>query len=382
MLTIRGNNRLLNRIEKKKFKELKGGRNMKLKKGFMLMTLLGAAMMAFAGCGSTSSSTMNQTTEGTISAESTTNEKDAVASASLSLPASVTFNEEGNAVVEHKYGTTVVPKDPQRVISIKMEDLLLALDIDFLAGRNFEGFYLEDEMNEKGIASLSVDEEANTVNYEEILSYQPDLIVIRDSFDQTVYDELNKIAPTIAFNLQDKVNSTLAIGAVFGIEDEAKARIEQYNEFLADANKKLQEAIGDETVAMLRILKNEIRLYPYSANEMSDFLYAEEGLGLQPDPIAVEYDTAENLAISMETLPDLKAENIILIAGYGSADQESVEAAKVRYDEIKADPLWKKVPAVQSGKVYEVDSRIWLNHGIICTEKKVQELVDLLTTNK
>lgn len=355
---------------------------MKLKKGFMLMTLLGAAMMVFAGCGSASSSTMEQTTEGTVSAESTTNEKDAVASASLALPASVTFNEEGNAVVEHKYGTTVVPKDPQRVISIKMEDLLLALDIDFLAGRNFEGFYLEDEMNEKGIASLSVDEEANTVNYEEILSYQPDLIIIRDSFDQTVYDELNKIAPTIAFNLQDKVNSTLAIGAVFGIEDEAKARIEQYNEFLADANKKLQEAIGDETVAMLRILKNEIRLYPYSANEMSDFLYAEEGLGLEPDPMAVEYDTAENLAISMETLPDLKAENIILIAGYGSADQESVEAAKVRYDEIKADPLWKKVPAVQSGKVYEVDSRIWLNHGIICTEKKVQELVDLLTTNK
>ena len=344
------------------------------------MSMLGAAMMALVGCGS-SDSTTTATSEGTKT-EATTSSQDTVASASIALPASVTFNEDGNAVVEHKYGTTVVPKDPQRVISIKMEDLLLALDIDFIAGRNFDGFYLEDEMNEKGIASISVDEEANTVNYEEILSYEPDLIIIRDAFDQTVYDELSKIAPTIAFNLQDKVNSTLAIGAVFGMEDEAKARIEQYNQFLADANEKLHEAIGDETVAMLRILKNEIRLYPYSANEMSEFLYAEDGLGLEPDPMAVEYDTTDNLAISMETLPDLQADNIILIAGYGSADQESVEAAKARYDEIKADPLWSKVPAVESGNVYEVDSRIWLNHGLICTEKKVQELVDLLTANK
>lgn len=352
---------------------------MKRKRSKLIVTILGALMMTLVGCGSSSSSTTNQSTQEVVTTEST---KDAVASASLSLPTNITFNEEGNAVVEHKYGTTVVPKNPQRVISIKMEDLLLALDIDLVAGRNFDGFYLEDEMKERGIATISVDEEANTVNYEEILSYQPDFIVIRDSFDQTVYDELSKIAPTVAFNLQDSVNSTLAIGAIFGIEDKAKERIEQHNELLEKANQTLQETIGDETVAMLRVMKNEIRLYPYSANEMSSFLYADSGLGLNPDPMAVEYDTAENLAISMEMLPDLKADNIILIAGYGSSDKETVEAAKARYEEIKADPLWKKVPAVQSGKVYEVDSRVWLNHGLICTEKKAEEVVNLLANQK
>lgn len=127
---------------------------------------------------------------------------------------------------------------------------------------------------------------------------------------------------------------------------------------------------------ILRILKKEIRLYPYSKNDMSSFLYQE--LGLTPDPMVVEYDNADNLAISMETLPDLSAQHIILIAGYGSQTAEAVEAAKQRYDEIKADPLWQMVPAVQSGSVYEVDSRVWLTHGLLATEEKIDEVLDFL----
>ena len=106
---------------------------------------------------------------------------------------------------------------------------------------------------------------------------------------------------------------------------------------------------------------------------MSSFLYHD--LGLTPDPMVEAYDTADNLAISMETLPDLKADRIILIAGYGTSSDENVAAAKARYDEIKADPLWQSVPAVQNGKIYEMDSRVWLTHGILANEMKFDELV-------
>lgn len=334
--------------------------------------------ITLSGCSTTK--TTNTAVSQTPAADTETT-PDATSSATIALPSNVKFDENGIATVTHKYGVTVVPENPQRILSIKVEDLLLALDVDMVAGSNFDGFYLQDMMNERGIPSISVNEETNAVNYEEILSYQPDLIIMRDSFDQTTYDELSKIAPTIAFNLQDKVNSTLAIGAVLGIEDKAKARIEAYNNFLAEAREKLQKKIGDESVAMVRILKKEIRVYPYSTNEMSDFLYSETGLSLTPDPIAVENDTADNLAISMEKLPELSAKHIILIAGYGSNTQENVEAAKARYDEIKSDPLWEKVPAVQDGNIFEVDSRIWLTHGLICTEMKVQGLLDLLDAN-
>jgi len=357
-----------------------------IKRNIGTWMLLLLVLPVVSGC-SASKTTVSQTgnvvqetSEPSLTAgeqETLNKETDAVSSASISLPASVTFDENGIATVEHSYGTTVVPENPQRIVSIKLEDLLLALDVDFVAGRSFDGFYLESEMKEKGIATIAVDESANTVNYEEVLSYKPDLILIRNSFDQTVYDELSKIAPTVAFDLKDSVSSTLAIGAILGMEDQAKERIRQYEDLLAKAGEELQSAVGGETIAMLRIMKNEIRIYPYSKSDMSSFIYQE--LGMSPDPLTVESDTADNLAISMEKLPELKADHIILIAGYGSISQEDIEAAKARYEEIKADPLWQNVPAVKSGNIYEVDSRKWLNHGLICTEMKAQELVDLLT---
>ena len=57
---------------------------------------------------------------------------------------------------------------------------------------------------------------------------------------------------------------------------------------------------------------------------------------------------------------------------------EAAEAAKQQYEEIKADPLWQAVPAVQSGNIYEVDSRTWLPHGIIATEMRIDQVLDYL----
>ena len=109
---------------------------------------------------------------------------------------------------------------------------------------------------------------------------------------------------------------------------------------------------------------------------MSSFLYLD--LGLVPGPMAVEYDRVDNLDISMEVLSDLTAQHISRIAGYGSQTAEAAEAAKQRYEEIKADPLWQAVPAVQSGNIYEVDSRTWLPHGIIATEMRIDQVLDYL----
>lgn len=285
-------------------------------------------------------------------------------------------NENGETVVSHKYGETIMPENPQRIVCIKMEDIALALGVENLvACRNFETFYLEDEVNALGVGTISVDEEANTINFEQVLSYEPDLIIIRDSFEQSIYDELSKIAPTIAFRLQAPQVAMLAMGRALGIEDRAKERLQQYYDKIASAKEALQDVAGEE-VAMLRILQKEIRLYPYSSSDMSSFLYLD--LGLTPDPMAVEYDNADSLAISMETLPDLTAKHIFLIAGYGSQTAEAVEAAKQRYEEIKADPLWQAVPAVQSGNIYEVDSRTWLTHGIIATEMRIDQVLDYL----
>ncbi|MDO4295763.1 MAG: ABC transporter substrate-binding protein [bacterium] len=328
---------------------------------------------------SAESSAESTTAESTVAESQTEAKSDAVSSASLQgrkeVDEMVYQNEAGQTVVSHKYGETVVPENPERVVCLKLEDLMLALGADMVACQNIKGYYLEEKINALGIGNIAVDEEANTVNLEQVLSYQPDLIVIRDSFDQSVYDELSAIAPTIAFHLQTPASSILALGKALGMEEEAEARLVEYGDKIAAAKEKLSAVAGEE-VAMLRIMQKEIRLYPYSSNDMSRFLYDE--LGLTPDPKAIEYDKAESLAISMESLPDLTAKHIFVVAGYGTASDENVAAARERFDSIKADPLWQNVPAVQTGNIYEVDSRVWLTHGILAVESKIDDVVKYL----
>lgn len=343
--------------------------------------VLGMAMLtlAFTGCASSTTSSKvesGQTAESTATSEIGADVTTSASKKTVQEVSEIVYkNEAGQTVVSHKYGETIVPENPERIVSIKLEDLMLALNVDMVAARNFEGFYLEDQLNELGIGTIAVDEESDTINLEQVLSYKPDLIVIRDSFDQAIYDELSKIAPTIAFDLKTPTTSLLALGEALGMADEATERLEAYGETIENAKEALKDM--DEEVAMLRIMKKEIRLYPYSKNDMSKFLY--EDLGLTAAPMVIEYDKADSLAISMELLPDLTAEHIFLVAGYGSNTAESVKESQERYEAIKADALWQSVPAVQKGNIYEVDSRVWLTHGIIATEMKIADVLEHLT---
>lgn len=348
--------------------------------------VVGMAMLtlAFTGCASSTTSsevkggqTAESTAKSEVGAEVATDATTSASERTVKEVSEIVYkNEAGQTVVSHKYGETIVPENPERIVSIKLEDLMLALGVDMVAARNFEGFYLEDQLNELGIGTIAVDEEADTINLEQVLSYKPDLIVIRDSFDQAIYDELSKIAPTIAFDLKTSTTSLLALGEALGMADEATERLAAYGEVIANAKEALQ-GVAEEEVAMLRIMKKEIRLYPYSTNDMSNFLYKD--LGLAADPMVIAYDETDSNAISMELLPDLTAEHIFVVAGYGSVGAEAVKEAQERYDSIKADALWQGVPAVQKGNIYEVDSRVWLTHGILATEMKIADVVEHLT---
>lgn len=287
----------------------------------------------------------------------------------------VTRNSDGLAVVSHKYGETTVPRNPERIVCLKLEDLMLALDIPMVAARDFDEFYLHDEIQALGIDTIAVDEVANTINLEQVLAAKPDLIVVRDSFEQSIYDELSKIAPVIAFHLQDAEISLLALGMALNQEGKAYERLRQYQSTLYAAREQLVPVHG-QPVALVRVLKKEIRLYSYSKSDFSSFLYAY--LDLTPDPMVVEYDEKDSPAISLEVLPDLTAEHIFLVPGYGSSVSENDQAAKAYYAQIKEDPLWQSVKAVQEGHVYEVDSRTWLTHGIIAVERRTASVLEHL----
>ena len=286
--------------------------------------------------------------------------------------------EDGKLVLTHKYGKTILPDHPQRIAVVGLEDTAVSLGIPLVAAHIAPSSYLYPQLSAMDIANIPINVDTKTVNLEAVQAVHPDLILLRDSYDKNAYNALAKIAPVVPLDLQKEEITELAAARAVGQPEKGEARLWEYYETVKKARMAIKGNIGDATVAFLRVMQKEIRLYPYSANATNRFMY--ELLNLRPDPMVVSMDKAKNnLAISMESLPDLQADYLVISAGYGTNSPGSREAAKKRYEELRQDPLWQTLPSVQENHVLDVNSVIWNAHGLIAKEMAIKDLVDWLT---
>ncbi|MBS4913362.1 MAG: ABC transporter substrate-binding protein [Veillonella sp.] len=280
--------------------------------------------------------------------------------------------ENGKTILKHKYGTTVLPDNPQRVVVIRLEDPMVALGAPMVGAYNTPTFYLHDELVKQGVATISINEDTKAINLEQVQALKPDLILLRDSFDRNTYDALSKIAPVAALNLQQTESTLLAMGRILHREKDAEARLALYYSRVKEARMEIKSIIGDEPVALIRVLKKEVRLYPYDSNPISRFMY--ELLNIRPDALAISQNGSDTSVISLEMLPEIKAEYLIVSSGYGPSSAGNNEAAEKRYAELREDPLWQIIPAVRDNHVFNVDPIRWNAHGIIAKEMAIEDL--------
>jgi iron complex transport system substrate-binding protein len=108
--------------------------------------------------------------------------------------------------VEHALGETTIPAQPQRVVSLGYvdHDSLYALGVAPVGVREWWGEYPYATWPWAEAARKAVGAEpevfpADEINLELVLAADPDLIlVIFEGIDQSMYDQLSKIAPTVA----------------------------------------------------------------------------------------------------------------------------------------------------------------------------------------
>jgi iron complex transport system substrate-binding protein len=107
--------------------------------------------------------------------------------------------------VEHSFGTVTIPAKPQRIVSIGYveQDHLYALGLAPVAVREWFGDKPYATWPWADAARQEVNAEpavlSGDLNMEWVLAQDPDLIVaVYQSIDQSTYDELSKVAPTIA----------------------------------------------------------------------------------------------------------------------------------------------------------------------------------------
>ncbi|MGY1780973.1 iron-siderophore ABC transporter substrate-binding protein [Geodermatophilus sp. SYSU D01036] len=238
--------------------------------------------------------------------------------------------------IENRFGTTEIPAQPQRVVTVGFndQDFVLALGVTPVGERELLGDY--DAATRPWAREQLPDEEIPTVGGEEIdleavAALEPDLIVGVYSFmDETVYEQLSGIAPTLA-QTDDHADGatpwqeqTLLIGQALGRGDEAQQLVD-------DVEGRFQQAVDENPGFAGRSLAVDLTgvgsgHYLLGADDLRTQFFTDLGFTVP--------DTSTD--VSQERL-DLLDADVLAVNGYDQADAD-------------ADPLFSALDVVTQGR--------------------------------
>lgn len=151
-----------------------------------------------------------------------------------------TGGEKETVTITHELGEMTVDKEPKRVVIFDYGILdaldTLGIDIVGLPKQSLPG-YLDKYKDEKYIDVGSLKEP----NFEKIYEAEPDLVIIAGR-QAELYDEFEKIAPTVYLNLDggDFMNSFKnnmeVLGQIFDKEDILAEHIDKIEERIKELN--------------------------------------------------------------------------------------------------------------------------------------------------
>ena len=268
--------------------------------------------------------------------------------------------------IEHVYGPTEIPSEPQRVATVSWvnQDVCLALGVvpvgmaavEFGGNANQSTDWFDAALAEvDGAVRPTTWSEADGLDVQAIAAAKPDLILaVYSGITKEDFERLSKIAPTVAYPKDVPAfgtpwqQSTEVIGRALGREARAK-------ELVAD----LERQIAD-TAAKHPQLKGASFIYgtvdPAAADQISIYTDVDnrpkflEQLGMEQAEVVRKNSPRDQeffFTWSPERADELESD--VFVSWAATED--------VRKD-IESDPLLGKIPAVESGGlVLQVDQQ-------------------------
>lgn len=139
--------------------------------------------------------------------------------------------------ITHKFGETVVPADPQRVVTVGWtdQDYVLPFGVVPVASREFFEEYNDYPWVQEATGGTPIPTwGADEIDFEAIAAERPDVIfAIYETIDQQTYDRLSQIAPTVIQSADYADEETpwdvqlLITGTALGKESEAQDLVAQ-----------------------------------------------------------------------------------------------------------------------------------------------------------
>ncbi|MGQ0773130.1 MAG: iron-siderophore ABC transporter substrate-binding protein [Pseudonocardiales bacterium] len=223
--------------------------------------------------------------------------------------------------ISHKYGSTEIPKVPERVIAVGLteQDTLLALGVTPVATREWfgeqPGALWPWARDQAGGATPDV--LAYELNYEKIVALRPDLILaVSWGITEEEYPKLSQIAPTVAqsYDFVDGgtpwQDQTRIIGRALGQEQRAQELVTAVETRFAESRRAYPQFPGATAVAAYDFGDRQLGIY----GPQDPRARILTSLGFEVPPRVVELVGNEFYAtISTEQLELLEADVLVWI---------------------------------------------------------------------
>ncbi|MBD3885232.1 iron-siderophore ABC transporter substrate-binding protein [Phormidium tenue FACHB-886] len=275
-------------------------------------------------------------------------------------------------IIQHALGETCVPNQPQRIIVLSVPTLgdALALGIKPIASIVYFDDpppYLAKDL--ESIQSLGKEEQPNI---EKILSLKPDLIIGIKYSTEAVYNQLSRIAPTVADNWEgypswrDHFNF---VAKVLGKTEEAKQRWAKYDQRIASLKAALGNRLQELQVSFVHVCCGTIDID--LKNSFNGSILADAGIR-RPPTQAVSI-AGGITSLSEERLMDIDGD-VLFVAADG---QESAQ----KLIKLKYNPLWKNLRAVRKNQIYSVNYPTWRGGNPLAADAVIDDLFKYLVNN-
>lgn len=285
--------------------------------------------------------------------------------------------------IRHDSGETRICGQPQRLVALDPHgmDLLLSLGVQPVG-------YAEEARAQ--IGSAGIGEAMTQIQYlgyrithppahvgsrtepslEAITRLKPDLI-FGENFSQFSYPTLAKIAPTLFLSGRERntwQRNLLILGQALQKESQAQQVIDHHQQRLAAAKVKLQPLSTEVKVLLLAFAGlNNIEIFgpqTYPGGLLQD-------LGIEL-VLPAQFQAGESYSgVSLEVLPELKANQIIVMA----SGQNTISTAKAQWQQ---NAILRLLPASRANQVYFVDYQLWGRiRGPIAAELVLEQICQM-----
>lgn len=271
--------------------------------------------------------------------------------------------------VHHAMGETCVPSQPQRVITLSVPSLGDAIALGVKPMATIVYFDDPPPYLAEHLSSIQVLGKEEQPSIEKILALKPDLIIGFKYSTEAIYSQLAQIAPTVVDDWEGYPSWRKHfdfVANVLGKEEVAEQVWSNYYQRIQSLKAALNNNPQAVEVSFVHTCCGTIDID--GENSFNGSILAD--VGLRRPPAQAVPINGGIIKLSEERLMDIDGDVLFVAADGEEAAQEMLE--------VKQNPLWQKLRAVQNNRVYPVNYPTWRGGNPLAAEGVIDDLFKYL----